>query len=229
MLSRISASTTSTLLLRRTVAKAAATSQGSRCWASTLVVSEPLTESGATPPQTQCSVTAATQLGQDIDLLVVSDTPPTQVPAGVSKVYHVPIGDQLAESVASAIQSVATSKDCNIVVGTSSKFGSTVIPRAAALLDVSPITDCIEIEDPSKYCGSFFDVPLSDFFSGFKKQDHFRFSRFGLRICLFLLILFHPFIAFLFLFYLSNFLRYICTAYVCGECIGKSCIEGDGN
>ena len=107
-------------------------------------------------------MTAAQQLGQPVDLLVVGSDAPQQVPDGLGRVFHVPIGDRLAETVASAIQSVATSNDCNVVVGTSTKFGSTVIPRAAALLDASPITDILEIQDSSKlqynhyymcYCG----------------------------------------------------------------------------
>lgn len=116
--------------------------------ASTLVVSEPL-EGGVTPPGTQSTVLAAQLLNQDVALLVVGTEAPTKVPTGVSKVYHVPIGDKLAESVCNAIQTVATTKDCNIVVGTSSKFGATVIPRAAAMLDSSPITDILEIQDES--------------------------------------------------------------------------------
>jgi electron transfer flavoprotein alpha subunit len=122
-----------------------ATATSSRCWASTLVVSEPLID-GATPPGTQSAVTAASQLGQAVDLLVISDTAPSKVPEGVTKVYHVAIGDKLAESSAAAVHAVASSKDCNKVVGTSSKWGSTVIPRAAALLDASPITDILQIE-----------------------------------------------------------------------------------
>ena len=141
MLSR----TAATSSLRRFIASNTTAAR----WASTLVVSEPLLEDGATPPGTQSTVTAAQQLGQDIDLLVVGDQAPTQIPEGVSKVYHVPIGDKLAETSATAIQAVATSKDCSIVVGTSSKFGSTVIPRAAALLEASPITDILEIHDTS--------------------------------------------------------------------------------
>jgi electron transfer flavoprotein alpha subunit len=124
--------------------------QAASRWASTLVVSEPLLVDGATPPGTQSTVTAANQLGQAVDLLVVGDVAPSKVPEGVTNVYHVPIGDRLAETVASAIQSVATSKDCSVVMGTSSKFGSTVIPRAAALLQVSPITDILQIQDESK-------------------------------------------------------------------------------
>lgn len=121
-------------------------------WSSTLVVSDPLVEDGTTPAGTQSTVTAALQFGQSIELLVVGDTAPTKIPAGVTKVYHVAIGDKLSESVANAIQAaVAASKgEHSIVMGTSSKFGSTVIPRAAALLNVSPITDILKIENDSK-------------------------------------------------------------------------------
>jgi electron transfer flavoprotein alpha subunit len=102
---------------------------------------------GATPAATLSTATAAQKLGNpEIDLLVVGDSPPSKIPAGISKVYHVPIGDKLGESVANAIQRVATDKDCSVVLGTSTKFGSTVIPRAAAQLDVSPVTDILEIQ-----------------------------------------------------------------------------------
>jgi electron transfer flavoprotein alpha subunit len=126
-------------------------SSSARCWASTLVVSDPVVDGGATPAETLAAVTAAAQLGQPVELLVVGDTAPTKIPAGVSKVYHVAIGDKLSETVALAIQAaVAASGDISVVMGTSSKFGSTVIPRAAALLNVSPITDILKIEDDSK-------------------------------------------------------------------------------
>ena len=143
MLSRVA--TAATPSLRR-----AALSTNAVRWASTLVVSEPLTEDGATPAATLSTATAAQKLGNaEIDLLVVGDTAPTGIPAGIHKVYHVPIGDKLSESVANAVQQLATDKDCSVVVGTSTKFGSTVIPRAAAQLDVSPVTDILEIQDES--------------------------------------------------------------------------------
>lgn len=119
--------------------------------ASTLVISEPLEEDGSTPAGTQSTVTAATQLnnGNDIHLLVVGGASPSKIPEGVSKVLHVPIDDKLSETVANAVLEAADD-DCNVVLGTASKFGSTVVPRAAALLDVSPVTDILEIEDESE-------------------------------------------------------------------------------
>lgn len=149
-------SSTATQSLRRLGAlssSSAAAAAAAARWASTLVVSEPLVDGGTTPPGTQSTVTAAAQLGQPVELLVVGDMAPTQIPAGVSKVYHVAIGDKLSETVALAIQAAvaASGGETSVVMGASSKFGSTVIPRAAALLNVSPITDILQIEDDSKY------------------------------------------------------------------------------
>lgn len=147
MLSRVTAASAKRSLLFTTQRQFAA----SRCWASTLVVSEPLVD-GATPAATLSTATAAQQLGNDtVDLLVVGEAAPTHIPAGIAKVYHVPLSSHLSETVANAIETVANTKDCNIVVGTSSKFGSTVIPRAAAQLDVSPVTDILEILAPGEY------------------------------------------------------------------------------
>jgi hypothetical protein len=137
--------------LRNPTIRRWATISSSRCWASTLVISDPLTDAGETPPGTQSAVTAAGKFGQDVALLVVGASPPNKIPEGVTNVYYVGIGDKLSETVASSIQTVAMSKDCNIVVGTASKFGSTVIPRAAALLESSPITDILEIIDSGTF------------------------------------------------------------------------------
>ena len=130
---------------------ATTTTTSSSRWASTLVISDPLNEAGETPPGTQSAVTAAGKFGQAVALLVVGASPPNKIPEGVTSVYYVGIGDKLSETVASSIQAVAMSKDCNIIVGTASKFGSTVIPRAAALLESSPITDILEIQDADTF------------------------------------------------------------------------------
>jgi electron transfer flavoprotein alpha subunit len=116
-------------------------------WASTLVLSDPLNESSRVTPGTQSAVTAASLLQQQqpIHLLVVGSQLPTQVPLGVTKIIHASSYDiHLSESVALAVQQ-ATDSDTSHVVTTASKFGSTVAPRAAALLNVSPITDIIQI------------------------------------------------------------------------------------
>jgi electron transfer flavoprotein alpha subunit len=112
---------------------------------STLIVSDPL-DGTVTPPSTQAAVTAAQKLHDGpISLLVVSDKAPTKIPIGISKVYHLNCGDKLAETVASAMQQAQTNHSFTHILAPSSKFGSTVVPRAAALLGVSPVTDVLEI------------------------------------------------------------------------------------
>jgi electron transfer flavoprotein alpha subunit len=123
-------------------------------WATTLVLAE-----GSSISSVTCqAVTAATQLKNDqITLLVVSgstsNAAPSQVPAGTTKLLHAALSQAVVvpESAASAVYA-AVQADPNIthVVSTSSKFGSTVLPRAAALLSssgggCSPIHDVIQI------------------------------------------------------------------------------------
>lgn len=114
-------------------------------FASTLIVSDPLDDT-VTPPGTQAAVSAAQKLHDGpISLLVVSDKAPTRIPVGISKVFHVKCGDRLAETVASAMQKAQANHSFTHILAPSSKFGATVVPRAAALMDVSPVTDVLEI------------------------------------------------------------------------------------
>jgi len=121
---------------------------GQERFASTLVVSEPLTANGSISPSTQSTVTAATELanGDGISLLLCGGDVPSQIPEGVTDILHVP-GEavRLSETVASAIQVASSTKDFDYIIASASKFGSTVVPRAAALLSLSPVTDVIKI------------------------------------------------------------------------------------
>ena len=132
-------------------------------FASVLVVSEPLLDSGVPPPSTAAAVTAAQQLLQtnyasdetnQVTLLCVGPTAPSASFDGVNKVLHAATSSPhttTAETVAAAVQAAAQQQQEQqkqqpvIVLGTSSKFGATVLPRAAALLQVSPITDITQI------------------------------------------------------------------------------------
>ena len=127
-------------------------------WATTLVLAEGSGVSSATCQ----AVTAAAQLGNDkITLLVVSgasNTPPTQVPAGTTKLLHAAMSEAVVvpESVAAAVfAAVQADSDITHVVSTSSKFGSTVLPRAAALLSkesgCSPVHDVVQIISPDTF------------------------------------------------------------------------------
>lgn len=53
----------------------------------------------------------------------------------------------LAESWAKLVHMVQQKGSYSHVMATSSSFGKNILPRAAALLDVSPITDVTEISD----------------------------------------------------------------------------------
>jgi electron transfer flavoprotein alpha subunit len=116
-------------------------------WASTLVVSEPLLESAAASPGTQATVTAAQKLNDNsIDLLVVGDTAPTMIPSGVSRVLHCNMGGKVvSESIAAAMEKAHSDNGYSHILAPSSKFGSTIVPRAAALLDLQPVTDVLEV------------------------------------------------------------------------------------
>jgi electron transfer flavoprotein alpha subunit len=125
-------------------------------WASTLVLSEPLTSDAWIPPSTQSAVTASLALAPDNDIivLVVGDVAPTKAPTGVTKIVHAVTANAhaTAETVAAAIQQAAeAADDLTHIVGASTKYGSTVIPRAAALLGSSPVTDIVEILGPGTY------------------------------------------------------------------------------
>ena len=93
------------------------------------------------------TVTAAAQMGDDVHVLVAgSDAQAIAQQAakleGVSKVRTVssPLYDHaLAEPVAALIVSLAG--DYSHIVAAGTKSGKNILPRAAALLDVSPITE----------------------------------------------------------------------------------------
>eukprot|EP00522_Entomoneis_paludosa_P018215 CAMPEP_0172448894 /NCGR_PEP_ID=MMETSP1065-20121228/7789_1 /TAXON_ID=265537 /ORGANISM="Amphiprora paludosa, Strain CCMP125" /LENGTH=350 /DNA_ID=CAMNT_0013200485 /DNA_START=219 /DNA_END=1271 /DNA_ORIENTATION=+ len=144
----------SSRLLRHTATRWTSSAAASR-WASILVVSE-----SSTPellPATQSAVTAAQQFGSDHDIVLVtagSQGPPTQIPQGVSSVHHCTVTSNVVtpETWALAIQQATeAATDAMAVIGTSSKTGSSVLPRAAALLNVSPISDVLQVVDADTF------------------------------------------------------------------------------
>ena len=121
--------------------------------ASTLVVAEPST-SGEITPGTLSAITAAEKLHDGpITLLSFdlssSDLDTSALPSSVKCVLQAKGGGdslRLAETVSDTIvKAVKEEGDLTHIVGPASKFGSNVIPRVAAMLDVSPITDIIEV------------------------------------------------------------------------------------
>ena len=102
-------------------------------------------------------VTAAQKIGGDITVLVAGSgaqavaEQAAQV-AGVSKVLladNAAYANQLAENVAALVAQVG--KSYSHILATSTTTGKNVLPRAAALLDVSMISDIIAVESAKTF------------------------------------------------------------------------------
>ena len=102
---------------------------------------------------TRHAVTAAAQLGGEVDLLVAGDGCGAVVAeaarvAGVSRVIQVEAAfyrDQLAENLAALVVSLVQLKLYKNVRAGSSAWGRNVTPRVAALLDVAQVSDVVKI------------------------------------------------------------------------------------
>jgi len=111
----------------------------------------------ALKPSTLNAVTAAGQLGSEIDLLVAGFTCDSAAEhaarvAGVSRVLKAEaecLADALAENLAPLIVKLA--EGYTHVVAPASTFGKNVLPRAAALLDVQQISDISTIESEDTF------------------------------------------------------------------------------
>lgn len=102
-------------------------------------------------PSTLNAVTAANAMGGDIHVLVAGEkagevaTQAAQV-AGVSKVLHSDAPHYawpLAENIAPLIASIG--KDYSHILATATTTGKDIMPRAAALLDTTQISDIMEV------------------------------------------------------------------------------------
>ncbi len=112
-------------------------------------------------PATRRVLTAACQLGGDIDILVIGDAcrPVAESAsrlAGVSRVLWVEAGhfrEPTAENVASQILAVASGYSHVLAAATS--MGKSVMPRVAAMLDVAQISEIIGV-----LAGDTFSRPI---------------------------------------------------------------------
>lgn len=101
--------------------------------------------------QTACALTAALQIGNDVDILVAGSAAGKAALMatglhGIRKVLHVEgaeLAEQLAEPLAALVVSIASGYDTIAAPATSS--GKNVAPRIAALLDVAQVSDVIEV------------------------------------------------------------------------------------
>jgi electron transfer flavoprotein alpha subunit len=108
-------------------------------------------------PATLNTVTAATQVGGDVDLLVAGQDCGAVVDAaakiaGVNKVLvcdSATHANDITENVAALIQ--ARSADYSHVMAPATTFGKALIPYAAALCDVQAISDVSEVVDADTF------------------------------------------------------------------------------
>lgn len=103
------------------------------------------------------AVTAAQQIGGDVDLLVAGENCAGVAEAaakimGVSAVMladDAKFGHHLAENLSSLILEVASGY--SHVLASATTFGKNVMPRAAALLDVAQISDIVEVKSEDTF------------------------------------------------------------------------------
>jgi electron transfer flavoprotein alpha subunit len=106
---------------------------------------------------THKTVTAARALSNDVDVLVAgSNVGPLAAQAakieGVRKVLTAEseaLGRGIAEAVAGAVMPLMAGYDALLVPATSA--GKNFAPRVAALLDVAPISEIVEVVDPTTF------------------------------------------------------------------------------
>ena len=122
---------------------------------STLILAEH--EDGALRPATLNVVSAASQLGGDVALLVAGDGTAAVAEAaasvaGVSRVLHADDAsykNEIAENLAALVISQADSFEHILFAATAS--GKNVMPRVAALLDIAGISDITEIKSADTF------------------------------------------------------------------------------
>jgi len=114
--------------------------------ASTLIIVEP-TNDTFLAPATLSAITAARQLDNSgpITLLSTTSIDPANVPSAVSSIIITNQSDSLAETISASVKKAHEANSYSHIIAPATKFGSNVLPRAAALLNASPITDIIDI------------------------------------------------------------------------------------
>ncbi|GGY69932.1 electron transfer flavoprotein subunit beta [Cellvibrio zantedeschiae] len=106
---------------------------------------------------TRSAITAATQLGGDLDVLVIGHNVNAiaQQVAKVQGVTRVLVADDaayakpLAENFAPLVQGIAARY--SHILAAASSFGKNLVPRVAALLDVDMVSEVTKIIDASTY------------------------------------------------------------------------------
>lgn len=106
-------------------------------------------------PSTNHAVAAAKTLNQPITLLVSGDkiASAAQSASKLEGVHSILIAEDrcllrsLAEPLAALVAQVQKNRNFTHIIAPSNTFGKNILPRAAALLDVQPVSDVIQIQD----------------------------------------------------------------------------------
>ena len=111
------------------------------------------------------TIAAAVKLGAAIHVLVAgagcaAAARSAAGAAGVAKVLHadaVHYGDQLAENLAAlVVDRIRADPACTHVLAPATTYGKNILPRVAALIDSSQISDVIAIESPDTFQRPFY-------------------------------------------------------------------------
>ncbi len=109
-------------------------------------------EAGTVKQPSRSALAAAARLGGNVHGLVVGSRADAEAAArlpGLSEVLHAELAHILAEPVADLI--VGLAGDYSHVLAAATASGKNILPRAAALLDVQPISDVTEVMDAETF------------------------------------------------------------------------------
>mmetsp|Transcript_15874 Transcript_15874/g.18446 ORF Transcript_15874/g.18446 Transcript_15874/m.18446 type:complete len:336 (+) Transcript_15874:272-1279(+) len=116
--------------------------------ASTLIVAEPTPPSATElAPSTLSSITAAQKLHSG-PITVLNTNPSldtSNLPSSVTAVINTNVKNTLAETISLIIKKAHDANSYSHIIAPATKFGSNILPRAAAMMDYSPVTDVIDV------------------------------------------------------------------------------------
>ncbi|CAF1457686.1 unnamed protein product [Adineta steineri] len=132
-----------------------------RCFASTLVLAEQI-DGGKLAPVTLNTLTAASQLKQDVDCIIFGSEKTSETANQLQKFNNLNIKKifvaenaafkgLLSESITPVLLDLQKKNNYTHILGGSSTFTKGILPRLAALLDVQPISDIIKIVDKDQF------------------------------------------------------------------------------
>lgn len=120
--------------------------------ASTLILAEPTkSTSDELAPSTLSTITAAQKLHSGpITILSLSTSDagpatPANIPDGVTSIVQAKIPNALVETISEILHKLQSDNSYTHILTPASKFGSSVLPRIAAVLESSPITDVVDV------------------------------------------------------------------------------------